>query len=207
MFARTTTIQADLTQIDRGVAYTRDTIFPAVSLIPGCAGMSMLVDRSSGRCIATTSWESEAAMADSAEGVMPLRDSAREALGGSTTAVDTWEVAVVHRDHAAPDGAGARVTWLTGDAAAAERAADVFKLAVLPRVQALDGFCSASLLINRETGRAVGTVTFDTMTQVEASRDAASTIRERASKEMGATVDEVAEMELGFAHLHVPELV
>ena len=146
-------------------------------------------------------------MADSAEEVLPLRESARAALGGTTNAVDTWEVAVVHRDHPAPDGAAARVTWLSGDPAAAERAADVFKLAVLPRVQALDGFCSASLLINRESGRAVGTVTFNTLAQVEASRDAASNIRERASKEMGATVDEVAEMELGFAHLHVPELV
>ncbi len=206
MYVRTTTIQADPAKIEDGIAHVRDQVIPMVTAMDGCVGMSMLVDRESGRCIATTAWESEAALRDSAEKVRPLRDGAEQALGTSTSSVDIWEVAVVHRDHVTPDGACARVTWLSGDPNTAERAVDVFRMAVLPKVQELDGFCSASLLISRESGRAVGTVTFSSREHLEGSREAAAHIREAASREIGATVDEVAEMEVALAHLHVPEL-
>ena len=109
---------------------------------------------------------------DSAERVRPLRAGAEQALGSSTSDVEVWEVAVVHRDHATGDGACARVTWLSGDPTDAERAIDVYKMAVLPRIQELDGFCSASLLVNREAGHVVGTVTFESRAQLESSRDA-----------------------------------
>jgi len=207
VYARTTIIQADPTKIDDGIAYVRDRIIPAVMELDGCVGMSLLVDRESARCIAATAWESEDALRASAEKVRPLRDSAEQTLGTSTSTVDAWEVAAVHRDHASPDGACARVTWLSGDPAMAERAVDVFKMAVLPKVEELDGFCSGSLFINRETGRAVGAITFDSRAQLEGSRDAAARIRATASDELGATVDRVEEMELALAHLHVPELV
>jgi hypothetical protein len=206
LYTRTTTIQADPAKIDEGIAHVRDQIIPAVTAINGCVGMSLLVDRDSGRCIAATAWESESAMNNSAETVRPLRSQAEQVLGAETSAVDAWEVGAVHRDHATPEGSCARVTWLSGDPQTAERAIDVFKMVVMPRVQELDGFCAGSLLINRETGRAVGTITFDSREQLEASRPAAGKIRERATSELGATVDEVAEMEVALAHLHVPEM-
>jgi hypothetical protein len=207
VYARTTTIQADPSRIDAGIAHVRDETFPQLNAMDGCVGMSLLADRESGRCIATTAWESEAALQESADTVRPLRSAAEQTLGSGTSDVDMWEIAVVHRDHAVPDGACARVTWLSGDPSIAERGADVFRMFVLPRVQELDGFCSASMLINREAGRAVGTVTFDSRAQLEATRDAVTVIREEATNDIGATVDEVAEFEVAFAHLHVPELV
>ena len=207
MYARTTTIQADRSKIDDGIAHVRDQVLPPVTAMDGCVGMSLLVDRESGRCIATTAWESEAALQASAEQVKPLRADAEQNLGTSSSDVDVWEVAVVHRDHATPDGACARITWLSGDAGLADRAVDIYKMAVLPKLQDWDGFCSASLLISRDSGRIVGTVTFETRAQLEASREAAAGLRQRASQEMGAVVDDVAEMEVALAHLHVPELV
>jgi hypothetical protein len=206
VYARTTMIQADRSKIEDGIARVRDEVFPAVTAIDGCAGMSLLVDRESGRCIATTSWESEDAMLASAERVRPLRDDATEGLGAGSSDVEMWEVAVMHRDHATPDGACARITWLSGDGLA-DRAVDSYKSMVLPTLQEWDGFCSSSLMIRRETGRIVGTVTFETRDQLEASREAAMELRQRASQSMQARVDDVAEMEVAFAHLHVPELV
>ena len=206
MYARTTTVQADPSKIDDGIANIRDEVTPAITAMDGCVGMSMLADRESGRCIATSSWESEEAMRNSEDQVRALRDGAERALGASSSTVEMWEVAVVHRDHAMPEGACARVTWLSGLGDNAERATDVFRMAVLPKVQELDGFCSASLLISRETGRAVGTVAFERREQVEASRDVATAIREAASKDIGATIDDVAEMEVALAHLHLPEM-
>jgi len=206
VYARTTTIQGDPAKIDAGVAHVRDQVFPAVTAMTGCAGMSLLVERDSGRCIATTAWESEAAMRASAELVRPLRASAEQALGASTSSVDTWEVAAMHRDHATGDGSCAVVTWLRADPSNVERAVDVYKMAVLPKMQELSGFCSASMLIDRQTGRRVGTITFDSREALAASRDAMARIREAGVQESGSTVDEVAEMELAFAHLHVPEM-
>jgi len=63
-------------------------------------------------------------------------------LGSSGSEVHQWEVAVVHRDHAVPEGACARITWLKGDPSDADRAVDLFKMAVLPRVLEFAGFCS-----------------------------------------------------------------
>jgi quinol monooxygenase YgiN len=207
VFARTTTIQADRSKVEDGIARVRDQVFPAVTAIDGCVGMSLLVDREAGRCIATTAWESEAAMQASAEGVKPLRADAEEGLGSTSTDVATWEVSVMHRVHDTPDGGWARVTWLSGDDGFAERAADTFRMAILPQLQEWDGFCSASLMTSRETGRAVGTVTFATRAQLEATRESAQELRRRGSEQMRGMVDDMAEMEVAFAHLHVPELV
>jgi len=201
-------MQADPARIDAGVAYVRDQVFPAVTAMDGCVGMSMLADRGSGRCIATTAWESEAALGDSAERVRPLRDDAGRALGSSTASdVDVWEIAIVHRDHATPGGACARVTWLSGDASNVEHAVDVYRMTVLPRMQELDGFCSASMLMNREGGRLVGTITFESRAQLEATRETAARMRDSVTADTGMRVDDVAEMEVAFAHLHAPELV
>lgn len=206
MYVRTTEVQADPAKIDDGIATIREDIFPAVSDMDGCVGMSLLVDRVSGRCIATTAWQSEDAMKGTAESVRPLRDKAEETLGSSGSDVHQWEVAVVHRDHAAPDGACARLTWLSGDPGMADRAIDLYKLAVLPRLEEMDGFCSASLMIDRAAGRVVGTAAFDSREALEATREAATGIRERVTSELGANVDNVEEMEVAFAHLHVPEM-
>jgi len=207
VYARTSTIQADPARIDEGIAYVRDQVIPAVTAIEGCVGMSLVVERDSGRCIATAAWATEDAMRESAEKVRPYRDEAQRLLGAESSEVEVWEVAAVHRDHAMPEGACARLTFLSGDPSTAERAIDIYKLAVLPKIQQFDGFCSASLLINREKGRAVGTLTFERRDQLEATRDAAAQIRERASQEMGSTVDEVVEVDVALAHLHLPELV
>ncbi|HEX8972405.1 hypothetical protein [Oryzihumus sp.] len=206
MYARTTIIQGDPARIDAGIAHVRDQIFPAVTAMTGGAGMSLLVQRANGRCIATTAWESEAALKASAEPVRALRASAEQVFGAGTSVVDAWEVAAMHRDHPTGEGACAVVTWLRADPSNTDRAIDVYKMAVLPKYEELDGFCSASMLINRQTGRRVGTIIFDSSQALAAGRDAIARIREAGVQESGSTVEDVAEMELAFAHLHVPEM-
>ncbi len=98
MYARSTTIQAQPSSIDAGIAHVRDTVLPALEGTDGCLGLSLLVDRTSGRCIATSSWESEEAMRASEESIRPIRDRAAELFGGSAQ-VEEWEIAGMHRDH------------------------------------------------------------------------------------------------------------
>jgi hypothetical protein len=192
--------------VDDGIAFCRDEVFPLCRELPGCVGLSMIVDRESGRCIVTTSWDSAESMRASATRVQPIRQRAGEILGG-TAEVAEWEIAVMHRDHRTMDGACARVTWLQGDAAAMDRAADVVKLALMPEIETFDGFCGMSFLMNRETGMAVSSLAFDSRAAMEGSRGRAKEIRTRVSGEARLKIMEVAEFELALAHLDVPELV
>lgn len=205
MYARSTTVKGSPDRVDQAIAMVRDEVLPAVNQMPGCLGLSMMVDRTDGQGIVTTSWESEEAMRATAEAVAPMREKAANLIGG-TAEVQEWEIAVMHRAHHAPAGSCVRSTWLRSDPAGVERALDVFRLGVLPRVEELQGFCSAILMINRESGLAVSSVAFDDQSAIEASRDAAQAIRAGAVKEIGAEVLDVREHELILAHLHVPEM-
>jgi quinol monooxygenase YgiN len=205
VYARSTTVKAQPAKIDLGIAQVRDHVLPRVTAMTGCVGLSMMVDRTSGECIVTTAWENEEAMHASAEGVRSMRDETTEMVSG-TSAVQEWEIAVMHRDHRVGDGAFCRSTWIASDPSNADRSLDVYRMAVLPRLEELEGFCSASLLIDRATGMAVGTVAFDTRAALEDSRRHTDKIRSAATKEMGAQVLDVHEYELALAHLHVPEM-
>ena len=205
MYARSTTVKAQPAKIDLGIAQVRDHVLPRVTAMPGCIGLSMMVDRTSGECIVTTAWETEEAMQASAEGVRSMRDETTEMVSG-TSAVQEWEIAVVHRDHQAGDGSFSRSTWLSTDPSNVDHALDVYRMAVLPKLEEMQGFCSASMLIDRANGMAVGTVAFDSRAALDASRAAGEAIRAAASKEIGAKVLDVHEYELALAHLHVPEM-
>jgi hypothetical protein len=204
--ARSTTIRGRPESVDEGIAFCRDEVFPMCRELPSCVGLSMIVDRGSGRCIATTSWDSIESMRATANQMQPIRQRAVEILGGSPEVAE-WEIAVMHRDHRSTDGACARVTWLRGDRAAMDRAADVFKLALMPEMETFDGFCGVSLLINREAGMAVTSVAFDGRATMEGTREQARALRARGSAEARLQIMEVAEFELALAHLDVPELV
>lgn len=205
MFARSTTIQARLDTIDDGVAHVRDEVLPAVQQMEGCVGLSMLVDRGSGRCIATSAWQSEEAMRATDEEIRPVRDRVADLLGGASQ-VDEWEIAVLHRDHRSREGSCVRATWMRVDPDQVDRAIDIYRLGSLPAMEDLEGFCSASLLVDRSTGRAVSSVTYDSLDAMERNRDAAAALREAATEEAGAEVSDVCEFELALAHLHVPEM-
>ncbi len=204
MYARSTTINARPDAVDDGIAYVRDEVMPAIQAMDGCIGLSMLADHQSGRCIVTSSWRSEDAMHASDEQLRPMREEAAQRFGGSFS-VDEWEIAVVHRDHPTHEGACARVTWIRAEDVDIDRAIETFRMGVLPRAEQLDGWCSASLFVDRRTGRAVVTSTFDSRETMERSRQEADQLRAQTAQEMGGQIEEVAEFELVLAHLRVPE--
>lgn len=206
MYARSTTIEAQPSSIDAGIAHVRDVVMPTLQQVDGCVGMSLLVDRQSGRCIATSSWETQEAMHASAERVRPVRDQAAQAFGGSPT-VDEWEIAVLHRDHPSGPGACVRATWLKVRPDQFDRAIEFYRESVLPAIEELEGFCSASLMLDRASWRAVSSSTFDSLEAMEQNRDQARSLRTSRLRDLGADQFDVGEFELALAHLRVPELV
>jgi hypothetical protein len=206
VFARSSTIQAETSMIDAGIAHVRDEVMPAMQVIDGYAGLSLMVDRESGRCIATSSWQSEEAMHASAGQVDGIRNRAAEVFGGMVE-VEQWEVALMHRAHPAPDGACVRCTWTgAADPAQVDRAIDIFKLGAMPQLEQFEGFCSASLLVNRGNGRAVAAVTYIDREALVRTRDQGAALRTATSREAGLEILEIGEFELAVAHLHVPEM-
>jgi len=191
--------------IDNGIVYVRDELMPVLTSVEGCVGLSMLVDRIGGRCIATSSWETEAAMRASESEVRPLRDRLIAAFGGASPAVAEWEVSMMHRAHLSMEGSWARASWLRGDPLTIDSAIEAFR-AIVPTVEGLPGFCSASLLTNRDTGRAVSTIVYDDADAVAQTRERANALRTRLAEQTGAEVLEVAEFEVALAHLRVPEM-
>ncbi|MGY1725519.1 hypothetical protein ACI79J_00975 [Geodermatophilus sp. SYSU D01062] len=206
MYARTTTVRGEPQRVDHGIAYVRNEVLPVIRLMDGFVGLSMLVDRDAGRCIVTSAWEDGRAMRSSAARVHPMRVQLVGIFGGEPE-VQEWEIALVHRAHETHDGAWARLTWTRGDAADTDRTLDLFRTTTLPRIERMPGFCSVSVLADRDSGLSVGTVTFDDRGALEASREQARSIREDAVRAMGRDVVDVAEMELVLAHLRVPETV
>ena len=206
VYARSTTIEAQPSSIDAGIVHVRDVVMPALEKVDGCLGMSLLVDRDSGRCIATSSWETQEAMHAGAERIRPVRDQAAETFGGSPT-VDEWEIAVLHRDHPSRPGAGVRATWLVMRPDQFDRAIEFYRESVLPAIEELEGFCSASLMIDRTSWRAVSSSTFDSLDAMERNSDQARSLRTARLRDLGADQHDVGEFELAIAHLRVPELV
>jgi heme-degrading monooxygenase HmoA len=199
VYARSTKFNGKPDNIDAGIEFVKNEAGPALDKIDGCRGLSMLVDRETGRCIATSSWESEDAMTASAEQLGPIRDRGREILGGSVQ-IDEWEIALMHRSQ---HGECCRVTWMQGDL---DAMAMTFRDEIMPQLEQTRGFCSASLLMNRSTGTGCATTTWESRDAMEASRSAATNMRDQTASAAGGQIMDVHEFDLAYAHLHVPEM-
>jgi quinol monooxygenase YgiN len=205
MFARSTTMRVTPRAVDELIGIVRDEIMPMITQQDGCVGLSLMVDRDTGRCIATSAWETEEAMQASAERVRESRQRAAERLG-TTPEVQEWEIAVLHRAHRAGDGACARVTWTRTDPGNLDRVVDAYRDSLMPWWEETPGFCSNSLLVDRD-GRCASAVVFESHEAMAHTRDQFTTLREEFTQRMGMDIVEVAEFDLVLAHLRVPETV
>jgi heme-degrading monooxygenase HmoA len=208
VYARSTTIQAQPSSIDAGAAHIRDTVMPRLQEVDGCVGLSLLADQRTGRCIVTTAWETQEAMRASAEQIQPVRDQAAQALSGTgSPMIEEWEIVVLHRDHRSGEGACARATWVKMPPDQLDQGIEFYKTSVLPELETLDGFCSASLLVDRASGRAVSSASFDSLEAMNRNREQATALKNAKTAEGGAEELDDCEFELRLAHLRAPELV
>jgi hypothetical protein len=206
MYARSTTVRGNPDAVDEGIAYVRDTVMPAVQQMDGCVGLSMLADRTSGRCIVTTAWADFDALRLSAEGVKPMRQRAAEIMGGEI-AVNEWEIVVLHRMHEARDGACTRVIWSKGDPDRMDRVIDAFRMSMIARIEELPGFWSVSVMVDRARGCTATAVNYENREQMNLAQEPGMALRHEFNQKMGMEATEVAEFDLVLAHLRVPETV
>ena len=199
MHARSTTFHGKPANIDAGIAFVKNEAGPMLDTIEGSRGLSLLVDRETGQCIATSSWVDEAAMLASDAPLRGLRERGRDILGGSMQA-DGWEITAMHRS---AHGDCCRVSWLQGDV---DAMTDTFRVGIIPGLEQTSGFCSASLLVDRETSIGCVTTAWETRAAMVASRMAADDLRAKTASEAGGEIVDVHEFDLAYAHLHVPAM-
>jgi heme-degrading monooxygenase HmoA len=87
VFARSTSINAQPSMIDGGIAYVSDTVMPALSHLNGYLGLSVLVDHESGRGIVTTAWRAEDAKIEDLPGFCSASLFVNRADGRAVTTV------------------------------------------------------------------------------------------------------------------------
>jgi len=206
MYARSSTFRGRPGSLDDGIEFVREEVLPTMLEMDGCIGLSMLANNETGLCISTSAWQSLETRNESEEQVRELREQIGDRLGGAPE-VDTWEIALIHRDHKSQEGARVRATWVRADPAEIDRLVTFTKNTTLPTLEELPGFCSASVMIDRDAGKGVVAVIFDSAAAEENSREAARGLREQFVRETGGEIIDVEQFDLVLAQLHAPELV
>lgn len=204
MFIRTSTFQADPSKLDEGIEFARANVPGALSKLEGSLGWTMLVNRQDGRCMVNSWWESERAMRASDKALAPLRKQGGEVLGAPAKP-EEWEIAVMERRREIKPGCGARMTRVRLDPQTVDQGIDVFRTTTVPEATLMDGFCSISMAVNRRTGEAVGTMIFESMAAVEATREKGKQIRATTAEKAHAEILDVHEYELVEVRVSPPE--
>ena len=207
MYARTATLRGNPRAMDAAIAFVNDEWLPSTTGLDGCTGMSMLAGRRSGRCIVTTGWETDEAMQASEEAMRASRAQLGKILG-ALPVVSRWEVALMHRARPAGEHPACRVTWAAlRDPAHVDEDVTTFRMALLPRIEELPGFSSASLMVDRLSGRAVAAVTYVDGEAMRTASQQADAMQADYVRSMGGRITDVAELGLVIAHLRIPETV
>lgn len=92
MYARVTIVQGSPDKIEPGIESFNSQVIPAVKSVDGFKGALLLADRSSGKAIGITLWETEDARQKGAEAVEQARAATIQAMGGSVPPVEEYEV-------------------------------------------------------------------------------------------------------------------
>jgi quinol monooxygenase YgiN len=203
MYARATVVIAEPEKVDDVIALMRDRVLPEVLDQPGSLGLSMNVDRTSGRCTVTSVWKDRGSMHASEPVLEPLREQAGRVAGG-VPATEEYELAVLHRLKQAEPGCWVRTTRVRTDPSGVVEGIRNFKHQTIPAIEQLPGFRSALLLVNRRTGSGVVSVVFDDRAALDASRQAAQAVRGDASTATSSSVTDVVESEIVVAGLKLP---
>ena len=94
MHARVTTLEVPPDRIDDATRNVREQVLPRVSQMEGFKGFVALASSERGKLQGVAFWESEEALNATDQAVVPIREGAAEAAGGTVAGVEKFEVFV-----------------------------------------------------------------------------------------------------------------
>lgn len=92
--ARVSRLEGSADRIDEGISFIKEQILPSAGDIPGWKGVVALADRSNGRTITITFWDSEESLEASEVRANELRSQAAKAMDETVVGVERYEVAL-----------------------------------------------------------------------------------------------------------------
>ncbi|MET9971276.1 hypothetical protein ABZZ80_36585 [Streptomyces sp. NPDC006356] len=195
MFVRAIYTTGDPTKIDTAIRALNTQGRELLEDRPGYRGASVFVDRTLGKLLAASWWESEQARQNSDEVLRERRTAMLEPFLG-TVAVENYEALVFHQVRQPETGGGLRVTRLEFDPMDTDLLADTFRASVVPRLDTLAGLARASLLVDRERGRGMVGVLFVDQASLAASRAGQAAARHEGAAKAHVTVTGLEEFEV-----------
>ncbi|MFJ5837910.1 hypothetical protein ACIQGO_14295 [Streptomyces shenzhenensis] len=198
MFVRTVYATGDPTKIDAAIRALNTAGRELLADRPGYRGAGVFADRELGKLLSASWWVSAADRHNSDEVMRVKRAALLEPFAGTVT-VDNYEVAALHVLQHPRVGGGLRVTRLEFDPADTDLLADVFRAAVLPRLEAARGVAGASLFVDRERGRGMVGMLFVDRDSLAASRADHALARHEGVAKAHATVTALEEFEVVHA--------
>ena len=102
MHARVTTLEVPPERMDDATRHVREQVLPRLSEMEGFQGFVVLGSSQSGKLQGVAFWESEEALRATDQAVVPIREGAAEAAGGTVASVEVFEVHVFEAPSAGP---------------------------------------------------------------------------------------------------------
>jgi len=202
MFVRTLYITADPAEVGAALDVIAKSVPGMLAEQSGFQGIGIFTDRNLGKILTGSWWESEQALKDSNEA---LRERRVEMLAPFVSTIATLELeAVVYSRPASASSGGFRLQRMVFDPAQADRLTETFREAGLPRLEAIDGFSGASLLMDRTRGMASVGVIYRDMDALAASRSEQAEIRKGAYQRLRGVAQLIALEEFEVVELDIP---
>lgn len=97
MFARVSIFEGNPEGVEGAARNVRETVLPAARELEGFAGILVLADRTTGRSMGITFWETEEALRASEEAADRMRSEAAAEAGEEIVGVERYEVVLEER--------------------------------------------------------------------------------------------------------------
>jgi heme-degrading monooxygenase HmoA len=191
MYARVTHFQGSPERVDEGIQAFQKHATPAVQRQPGFQGAYVLIDRASGKGLAISFWDTEAALMASEAAVRAVREQSLQAFGGTATpTTERYDVAVQAAGPArSADTGGARlVARVTVGQAPLEQTETLIRLyreQVVPLAHRQAGFHHAYLLTDRQRGKALAISLWQSREALQQNEAALNQARDQLQAQTG----------------------
>lgn len=192
----------DMSRVDELVQLVRDRQSSGAE-IPDALAMYMLVDRTAGKSLGISLFESADAIRAAEPVFERMGDEIPVEIRGRRIAVETFEVPI----HEVMEGAGAaRVSILMGDPAKIDEGIRTARDEVLPALRGIDGWKGAILVADRETGDVRAITLWESLDALAASEMEADDLRRRTAEAAGETISGVERYEVALSFDRAPTL-
>ena len=201
MHARVVRVKGSPEGAEERTAAFQSEALPVIREQPGFGGVVALGDPGTGVGAVVTYWETEEAMAASADTLAALRERMTAGQGLEVLSVDQFEITMLERRAAPEPGNAVRVSRANGNVEGAEAAFAQLREEGLALASTLSGFRALIAGIDRSSGRFMIASGWDTVADRDAAEQATAEVRARLAEVAGATNMDIDRLEVTLAEI------